>query len=795
MKKFLFLKSFFLIISLFYFSNSFSQLTVTQGAAMGLTPLQFIQQVLVGSGVTVSNATYNGSTAIISSDATGKFTATGGALTQLGLSEGIIMTSGTASNAIGPNNTGSIAGYSGTGSDPDLELIKQDVEDKAVLEFDFIPLSDTIKFRYVFGSDEFDEYCHQNVSDVFGFFISGPGISGPYSNNSKNIALLSGTNTPVSIDEICDGGPAYSWANPLYSGQYLQYERLTHVFTAICVVIPCQQYHIKIAIGDVGDDYIDSGVFLEANSFTSNGLTYNTSYSSNIDTVAVEGCNNAIVRFQLSQPATVPVVIHYSISGTAVEGVDYPAVPDSLVISVGSDTASFTIAPYTDGISEPSESVKVAFINSACGSTDTIRLTIKDYTPISVSCSGDVYNCNGTPADIEVVASGGYPPLNYIWDDPLASTVTHLVVNPTSPRYYTVTVADECGFVFTDSVKVAISNLQTSLSNIDSISCYSYLDGGVTVNANSGLSPYSYLWSNSQTTSTVTGLAAGSYTVTITDSIGCTSTQTVVLNSPPQISVSLTPIDETCQNACNGQIQTNLSGVNTPPYSYLWSTNPPQSSQNASNLCPGNYTLTVTYSTGNCKIIETTSILTDTYISADFTSDVVSGYMPLTVNFTYTGTGAHNFLWDFGDGTTSTAQNPSHVFSPRGIFSVKLTVNSGLPNNCEDSRSVNIEVIQPSMINTFNAFSPNGDGVNDAFTITSEAVKSMKIIIYNRWGEPVYKFETQSGFSEMKEDKQVWFGEDNSGKKCAEGTYYYIIEATGYDGKNYKINGNVTLIR
>ncbi len=256
-----------------------AQLTVVQGAALTMTPLQLVQQVLVGNGVTISNATFNGSAATISSNQVGSFTAAGAAITQLGFTGGIILASGTAVTAIGPNSSTGAGSTTGTGSDPDLySLSSYTIYDKAVLEFDFVPISDTVRFRYVFGSEEFDTYCNSSYNDVFGFFISGPGISGPFSNNAQNIALMPGSSNYVTINNVCNcSGGACSWWNS--GGIYYQYNRLTHVLTAMCVVQPCQQYHIKLAVGDAGDGILDSGVFLEANSFSSNGLSFNTSYS------------------------------------------------------------------------------------------------------------------------------------------------------------------------------------------------------------------------------------------------------------------------------------------------------------------------------------------------------------------------------------------------------------------------------------------------------------------------------------------------------------------------------------
>jgi len=114
---------FFLLLLFFRSSLVFSQLTVTQGAGLGMTPLQLVQTMLVGQGVTISNVTFNGSSSLITSNQIGSFQCVGGAYTQLGLSGGIIISSGTAVGAIGPNNTGGFTGNIPPGvGDPDLNI-------------------------------------------------------------------------------------------------------------------------------------------------------------------------------------------------------------------------------------------------------------------------------------------------------------------------------------------------------------------------------------------------------------------------------------------------------------------------------------------------------------------------------------------------------------------------------------------------------------------------------------------------------------------------------------------------
>ena len=133
-----------------------AQLAVVNGSNLGMTPAQLVQNWLVGPGVIISNVTYNGSSNPITSDQIGSFTTTGNAFTQLGLDAGLILTNGQANLAIGPNNSSGAGADTDGPGDPDLTILAGDAtHDKAVIEFDFVPFFDTIKFNYVLGSEEF----------------------------------------------------------------------------------------------------------------------------------------------------------------------------------------------------------------------------------------------------------------------------------------------------------------------------------------------------------------------------------------------------------------------------------------------------------------------------------------------------------------------------------------------------------------------------------------------------------------------------------------------------------------
>ena len=170
-----------LLVSIGMINVSNAQLVVNHA----YTPAQLVQQILLGNGVTVSNITYTGDTGAI-----GYFD---GTASNLGLPAGIIMCTGDIYNAVGPVGTQLGGTCWSLPGDADLTTLCGcgSTNDAAVLEFDFVPTNDTVKFNYVFGSEEYPEFVF-SFNDLFAFFISGPGIIG-----TPNIATLPFTTTPV----------------------------------------------------------------------------------------------------------------------------------------------------------------------------------------------------------------------------------------------------------------------------------------------------------------------------------------------------------------------------------------------------------------------------------------------------------------------------------------------------------------------------------------------------------------------------------------------------------------------
>jgi len=237
-----------------------------------VTPESLVN-TLMGGGITVSNVTYTGA-----NRAAGVFS---GGTGIIGFESGIILSSGDIANVIGPNSHTATTTDNGMPGDEDLNSLIPGYTtfDAAVLEFDFVPTSNVIQFRYVFGSEEYNEYVNSPYNNVFGFFVNG-----------NNIALIPGTTTPVSISNVNNGNPCPAGdyppnannpafyidnggCDPASATLNTELDGLTVVLTATANVNPGVTNHIKLAIADAGDAILDSDVFIEAASFEAPKLT------------------------------------------------------------------------------------------------------------------------------------------------------------------------------------------------------------------------------------------------------------------------------------------------------------------------------------------------------------------------------------------------------------------------------------------------------------------------------------------------------------------------------------------
>lgn len=719
-----------------------------------LTAQEVVETILLGEGVEIFNVTYSGDL-----DQIGSFDANN---SNILIPDGMIMATGSCSNVIGPNDSGSSTTGGGNFqvNDPDLDQLSTfNTNDAAVLEFDFIPTGDSINFNYSFGSDEYNEYVCGSVNDAFGFFLSGPGINGAYSNNAINLAVIPNTNgTPVTINSVNNGnvgsaGSANNCAqvdpnwmnNTAYyvdnenngDANATQLDGFTVVLVAEAAVQCGQTYHIKIAIADAGDTAFDSAVFIESGSFSSNAfdITATASISGNQifggDTTVVESCNDAV--FQVVRPfADIADTLDVTISGTATNGVDYETIDPEVIMEVGEFTNEIPLNVIPDAEVEGPETVTIEYMYvNLCGDSvlRSATLIIADFEPTQLQYENPVGICNGE-AILEVETIGGYGPFDFLWSTGDTDTLAVNVIETDEPGAAQITVTDVCGNEQTATITYTMPpELVIYGEQIDSPLCpgdATVLEAGIST----GVGPFTYDWSSGGdgTTQTVNFDASQIVTLTVTDACGIQDSFDVEVEYPVW-----DPITGNDPEVCLG-IQGDLN-------------------------------------------------LTGGVGEADFAGNWVGQYEFYTwqySNYDASGNPQDSAFVLVDDALDSLAT----FIGPSGNFQAGLTqgdMDIYVIDQCGAEGTFNVSVIACDT-EIPNVFSPNGDSMNDFFRIPGiEGFPNSKLEIYNRWGNVIYQSNDYGG---------GWDGRINN-EPVADGTYYYILRRS--DGENF--HGGLTITR
>lgn len=322
-------------------------------------------------------------------------------------------------------------------------------------------------------------------------------------------------------------------------------------------------------------------------------------------------------------------------------------------------------------------------VTDANGCTATTTATISEPTPLVLNVTGVDATCGNPDGSASVVVNGGTPGYTYAWN-PTGGNGTN--ASGLSSGLYTVVVNDANGCTATGNTTIGDSPGPTvTLNTTTDVSCPGGSDGSIDVSVSAGTAPYSYSWSSGGSANPATGLAAGSYTVTVTDDNGCTSTLVAVVNEPPVITLAPSTTTAHCGLADGSGDFTPAGG--TPGYSFLWSDG--SVNQQIQNVTAGTYTVTVTDANG-CT--ETASlVIADNpppVIAVSATTDAscnggADGTITVTVNG---GVAPYNIAWSSGAvGTTATGL-------AAGTYTATVTDASGC------TATVSGSVAEPTLI-------------------------------------------------------------------------------------------------
>ncbi len=446
-----------LLILLCFYSITITAQVQTNTSANYNNPTYLIDNILIGNGIVSSNHSFIGDSTQIG------FFSDQSAL--IGMDSGIVLSTGNVDSIGNIGITDTLWDYIWDStwtniidstpiyetaflstsffgnSDPDLLTIANSVPgligqtftvsstgDVAVLEFDFIPSSDTLRFNYVFASEEYLDFVNSSYNDVFAFLISGPGISGPYAtpigfpNGAMNIAEVPNSNPSLPI--------TISTVNNVLNDQYYNHDSTasvsafngyTDIFTAEAVVIPCEKYHIKLAIADGTDQGFDSAVLLDAGSF---------------ETFRPGPPNIQVV--------TTDVLCHGDSTGTATPCVQGGIAPYSIDWN-GYNPNALTAGSYT------------IVVTDALGLSSSTNFAINQPSPFNVSITQNTL-------DLELIVNGGTPAYTYEWIYNGMTLSTLSTITPTQNGIYTIIITDINGCV--TSASYSVRNIPSSTEEI-----------------------------------------------------------------------------------------------------------------------------------------------------------------------------------------------------------------------------------------------------------------------------------------------------------------------------------------
>lgn len=724
---------------------AYSQISVT--SANGQNVKDLLETHFLGGGIEISNVRFNGQN-VVNSNQIGFFSNPNTANPNVGLSSGIVMVTGEFNDAASGNSgstesTGAQPPYEGDDRSVPLRNTlnaqgdaDKDMNDVAVLQFDFVSSGEYVKFDYVFASEEYPEFVHSSYNDIFGFFISGPyndqgdpvdeGIPYQY----RNIAIVPGTGDPVSVNTVhhqrgChDANSVYYIAN---SNNNCKMDGYTVVLsTEEVYVVPCYKYKLELAICDVGDASYNSCVFLGEGSFKVDEYSLKEMIPpTGVGTAYVKGCDSDTITMTINRPAFENEQHVLNFFGTAVEGEDFELLDlngnpagRTLTFMEGDTSASIIIKfknHLTDIGGETLElGIATEFIND-CAQIDTIQFSITTPQLLEYTISEDVVYCeNELPKNenVEINVTGAIGEITYEWSAGVTPNQASNTVGITQPTTIYITATDGCEREIKDSVTFKVQGATVS-ANVDK----RFICEGEVVQLTS-TEAVEYAWTssvedlllpdnNTIKTPQAQPTASSTYTVTIVDENGCIASDTVNVVVVPAIDAQL----------------------------YLTPTR--------------------------------TSVLNTQIRFEDRTQ------------------GSYSREWDFGNGETSTQSSGVIVYSSDDTATYQVRLIAYNQAHCPDTAYGTVQVVPEFSIWIPTAFTPGTDDVNAYFTPIFSTETEYEFTIYSRNGDKIFTTD---------EKIRAWDGKLKNGNYAPNGSYVYDLYYKDGDGLLQRKTGNVALI-
>ena len=742
-----------------------AQITVDNAAPYD-SEVFLIDNILLGNGVAATNHSFQGDPIQI-----GYFD---GSNSNIGLPSGIVMATGDI-NLLDPNFVGFGGAPAGGVTDPDLldvansvpgqigqNFVVNSVNDVAILEFDFIPNSSFLSFNFVFGSQEYNAWENSTFNDVFAFFISGPGITGPYASpagfpdGSINIATFEsqeanslGLQLPITISSVHSGYNAQFYVDNVALTTVDDADGFTIVMTAESEVICGETYHIRLAIADGSDTGLSSYIFLEEGSFMTTSAEITNNMNIFNDTIYID-CDEEVTF-----------------------GVDICGDYD-YEWSNGSTLDSITV---TEGIYY----VQATNVNNPLNivNSDTLVVILNE-TISDIDLGPDQTVCGTDSTLIQVQGLVGTPPYIYNWSNGAFSSSINV---PHGVYSVTVTDANECEAQGT--VEIFSNPRPTASISGGGIICSGSTDGIPLQFIFTGTPPFNYSFENgsqvfNETSAFTTSLSnyeqAGTYSLLSVEDANCTGTffgsATIDYFDTPTASISggevICPYDSTLLKiTANAAIPYAVSLNNGSFNTYFNSLTDDNLSVYVSDT--GSYFVSSIIDANGCvnyfndgQAVVRYKPVMNPFITSSINEELCPVDDPVQLY-----TLEENGIWS-GKG-----MNLNGVFDPIIAGVGDHVVKYSYPQNCNESDSIIIEVGCEMQFFAPNSFTPNGDGENELFVIKGNNIIDYEINIYNRWGELLFN---------SKDINISWDGKYNN-QVVPEGSYFYTIDIYGKDAQ------------
>jgi gliding motility-associated-like protein len=607
------------------------------------------------------------------------------------------------------------------------------------------------------------------------------GMSGTYTVTvTDNNGCTATASTLVTVDQTSPAPTASALSNSICEGEDLIFSASSQGATTYAWTGPNGFSSALQNPAILNSSTVQSGTYIVTAAIgncTSTGTSVNVTVNPN--PAAAAGISSAVICSGTSVSLTSSGGTSYNWTGPAsyTSAAQNPVIANTIV----SNSGIYTVT-----------------VSNAAGCTDSasVSLTVDQTPPAPTTSAAATTICEGQDIVLSASSAGAS---SYSWNGPdgFISGLQNPSINAAGPlasgNYTVIASAGNC-FSTAATVTVTVYALPVASALVSS---NTFCSGtSVTLNSTGG-GNYSWTGPSGFTSSLQAPVISssvtnntGTYTVTVTNSAGCSDSATVSVTVNQSPGAPLTTGDTTCTGmplilTANGSgvinwysnaSLTTLVMANSNTYSPVLSSN-----------SSATYYVTSTSADG-CTGSISTAAASNYNIVAGASASPVSGFIPLSVSFTNTSSGVDandSYTWNMNGNLFSTGFEPDHVFTTEGTYVISMIVTD-IESGCTDTATLDIFADGEVTYTIPNIFTPNDDNVNDGFEIISHGIVQLHVVIYDRWGLKMYEFNGVHS---------AWDGRTTSGVEVTDGTYFYLFNAKGANGKEYKENGHVIIMR